>query len=110
VFVLLLHGIGRNKSCERTQKYQLAVIMSGMIVADGCFQHLPDGMSFGDTFRFAGEMGKMNLINLNFNLSDRYNIWSGLIGGLFLISPTLAPTNRRGAVSGRNSVTEAGSD
>jgi len=32
----------------------------------------------------AGEMGKLNLVNLKFDLTDRYNIWSGLIGGLFL--------------------------
>src|SRR5690606_27218376 len=32
----------------------------------------------------AGELGKFNLVNVEFNLNDRYNIWSGLIGGTFL--------------------------
>jgi len=32
----------------------------------------------------AGEMGKLNLINFSFDFHDRYNIWSGLIGGVFL--------------------------
>ncbi len=85
VFVLIYTVSGGTKAVSVTQKYQLAVIMSGMMVAGWiAFSSLPDGISFGDTFRFAGEMGKMNLINLDFNLSDRYNIWSGLIGGLFL--------------------------
>ncbi len=84
-FVLLYTVSGGTKAVSVTQKYQLAVIMSGMIVAGWiAFQSLPEGISFGDTFQFAGEMGKMNLINLKFDLSDRYNIWSGLIGGLFL--------------------------
>ena len=76
---------GGTKAVSITQKYQLTIIMAGMITAGGiAFSMLPDGMSFGDTFRYAGEVGKLNLINLSFNLSDRYNIWSGLIGGLFL--------------------------
>jgi Na+/proline symporter len=29
-------------------------------------------------------MGKMNLVNFSFDPNDRFNIWSGLIGGLFL--------------------------
>jgi SSS family solute:Na+ symporter len=85
VFVLVYTVSGGTKAVSVTQKYQLAVIMSGMIVAGWiAFNSLPDGVSFGDTFQFAGEMGKMNLINLKFDLQDRYNIWSGLIGGLFL--------------------------
>jgi Na+/proline symporter len=34
--------------------------------------------------QIAGELGKLNLVNLEFNPSDRYNIWSGLIAGTFL--------------------------
>lgn len=76
---------GGTKAVSITQKYQLTIIMGGMLAAGGiAFSMLPDDMSFGDTFRYAGEVGKLNLINLSFNLSDRYNIWSGLIGGLFL--------------------------
>ncbi len=83
--VLMYTFTGGTKAVSITQKYQLAVIMTGMITA-GCiaFSKLPEGISFGNTFQLAGEMGKLNLINLSFNLSDRYNIWSGLIGGLFL--------------------------
>ncbi len=83
--VLIYTVSGGTKAVSLTQKYQLTIIMSGMLITGGiAFFNLPDAISFGDTFRMAGEMGKLNLINLKFDLTDRYNIWSGLIGGLFL--------------------------
>ena len=83
--VMLYTVSGGTKAVSITQKYQLAIIMSGMMVAGWiAFSNLPEGISFGNTFQLAGEMGKLNMINVSFNLSDRYNIWSGLIGGLFL--------------------------
>ena len=83
--VMMYTVAGGTKAVSITQKYQLAIIMSGMIIAGWiAFSNLPDGISFGNTFQLAGEMGKLNMINLSFDLSDRYNIWSGLIGGLFL--------------------------
>jgi solute:Na+ symporter, SSS family len=75
---------GGSKAVSLTQKYQLTIIMGGMVVAGMiAFYNIPD-MSFGETFTYAGTMGKMNLVNINFDPNDRYNIWSGLIGGLFL--------------------------
>ncbi len=83
--VLIYTLTGGTKAVSVTQKYQLTIIMAGMITAGLiAYSMLPDGVSFGDTFRMAGAMGKLNLINISFDLSDRYNIWSGLIGGLFL--------------------------
>lgn len=83
--VMMYTVTGGTKAVSVTQKYQLTIIMAGMLAAGGiAFSKLPEGISFGNTFQIAGEMGKLNLINLSFNLSDRYNIWSGLIGGLFL--------------------------
>jgi len=83
--VMLYTVSGGTRAVSLTQKYQLTIIMAGMIIAGGiAFMGLPEEMSFGETFRLAGEMGKLNLISTEFNLSDRYNIWSGLIGGLFL--------------------------
>lgn len=84
-FVIVYAVSGGTRAVSITQKFQLTIIMMGMLLAGGiAFSHLPEEVSFIDTFSLAGEMGKMNLINTQFNLSDRYNIWSGLIGGLFL--------------------------
>ena len=76
---------GGTKAVSLTQRYQMTVIMGGMILAGFlAFNLLPAGVSFGDTVQIAGELGKLNLVNLEFNPSDRYNIWSGLIAGAFL--------------------------
>jgi SSS family transporter len=83
--VLIYTVSGGTKAVSLTQKYQLSIVMSGMILAGViAVWKLPDSISFGDAVNLAGEMGKFNLIDLNFDLSVRYNIWSGLIGGLFL--------------------------
>ena len=71
VLVLMYVVSGGTKAVSITQKYQLAIIMSGMIVAGLiAFSNLPDGISFVNTFQMAGEMGKMNMINF----SDRKSV------------------------------------
>jgi Na+/proline symporter len=76
---------GGTKAVSLTQRQQMAVIMIGMILAGVlAYSMLPDEVSFSDTVVLAGSLGKLNLVNLEFNLSDRYNIWSGLIAGTFL--------------------------
>ncbi len=76
---------GGTKAVSITQRQQMAVIMGGMLLAGVlAFLLIPEEVSFMDTVRIAGEMDKMNLVNLEFDISDRYNIWSGLIAGTFL--------------------------
>jgi len=50
---------------------------------------LPGNMGFSEALEVSGKLGKLNVItsgrNENgFNWKDRYNIWSGIIGGFFL--------------------------
>jgi solute:Na+ symporter, SSS family len=76
---------GGTKAVSITQRQQMAVIMGGMLLAGVlAFRMLPDEVNFPDTVKIAGEMGKLNLVNLEFDITDRYNIWSGLIAGTFL--------------------------
>jgi solute:Na+ symporter, SSS family len=76
---------GGTKAVSITQRQQMAVIMSGMFLAGVlAFYLLPERVTFSDTVTIAGELGKLNLVNLEFNIEDRYNIWSGLIAGTFL--------------------------
>ena len=85
LLVIIYTVSGGTKAVSITQRQQMAVIMSGMILAGIlAFTMLPDHVSFGDTVHIAGELGKLNMVNLEFNLNDRYNIWSGLIAGTFL--------------------------
>ena len=83
--VIIYVTSGGTKAVSLTQRYQMAVIMGGMMLAGFlAFNMLPNDVSFMDTVNIAGEMGKLNLVNLEFNPNDRYNIWSGLIAGTFL--------------------------
>jgi len=44
---------------------------------------LPSHISFGNAVSLAGAAGKLNAVNFDFHWNDRYNVWSGLIGGMF---------------------------
>jgi SSS family solute:Na+ symporter len=46
---------------------------------------LPGDVSVGDAFRIAGTTGRLNTIDTRFTLTETYTVWSGLIGGLFLM-------------------------
>jgi Na+/proline symporter len=64
---------------------QFLIVMSGMLVALIMTIHLmPADVSFPQAVSVAGVMGKLKLVDVSFNWNDRYNLWSGLIGGLFL--------------------------
>jgi SSS family transporter len=64
---------------------QLLIIMSGMVIAFlVTFFVMPDDISMLDAFKIAGVSGKLNVVDLTFDLENRYNIWSGMIGGLFI--------------------------
>jgi Na+/proline symporter len=83
--VIIYTVSGGTKAVSITQKQQMAVMMGGMIAA-GLFviHYLPENIGFSDAVNVAGHMGKLEAIELSFDPSDRYNIWSGLIGGLFI--------------------------
>jgi Na+/proline symporter len=85
ILVIVYTVSGGTKAVALTQKYQMAVIFIGMALAGiMVVQLLPQDVSFNDALHIAGKSGKLNAIDLDFDLSSRYNIWSGLIGGFFL--------------------------
>ncbi len=100
---------GGTRAVSITQRQQMAVIMSGMLLAGIlAFYLLPENVSFPDTIRIAGQMGKLNLVNLDFDINDRYNIWSGLIAGTFLsLSYFGTDQSQVGRYLGGSSVTES---
>jgi SSS family solute:Na+ symporter len=76
---------GGVKAVNYTDFQQLLIIMFGMIAAFGATIYLlPAGVSFGDALHVAGGMGKLNLIDFSFDFDNRYNIWSGIFGGMFV--------------------------
>lgn len=45
----------------------------------------PAGVSVGEAMDLAGAVGRMKTVDTSFNLNETYTLWSGLIGGLFLM-------------------------
>ena len=77
--------MGGTKAVSFTQKQQMTVMLSGLILAAILIVFkLPKDLSFGEAVGVAREMGKMKALDVEFDLSNRYNIWSGMIAALFL--------------------------
>ena len=76
---------GGTKAVSYTQLLQMSIIFMGMFFAGVMVVHLlPAGVGFGSAVKLAGKLGRMNVIDWKFDPSNRYNIWSGVIGGFFL--------------------------
>jgi SSS family transporter len=85
VLVIIYTMSGGTKAVTQTQKQQMAVMMGGMVLAGiMVINMLPEQIGFIDALHVAGKMDKLNVVNFDFDLSDRYNFWSGITAALFL--------------------------
>ena len=85
LLVIIYTVSGGTKAVTVTQKQQMAVIFAGMFTAFFIIVYsLPDDITFSKAFNLAKANGKINLINTSWDLSNRYTVWTGLIGGTFL--------------------------
>jgi solute:Na+ symporter, SSS family len=76
---------GGAKAVAHTQKLQFLIILAAIAIAGYLVvDNLPTGMGMGDALYVAGKSGKLNVITTTFDWKDKYNIWSGIIGGFFL--------------------------
>jgi Na+/proline symporter len=76
---------GGTKAVSYTQLLQMSIIFSGMFLAGILVVYLlPSGVGFTHAIKLAGKLGRMNVIDWKFDPNNRYNIWSGVIGGFFL--------------------------
>jgi Na+/proline symporter len=83
--VIIYTTTGGSKAVGWTQFHQMIIITIGMFAAFYMIIHLlPDNVSFLDSVKVAGKLGKLNAIDFSFDLDNRYSFWSGIIGGLFL--------------------------
>lgn len=77
---------GGTKAVSVTQKQQMAVIFIGMFIAFFLIlDYLPDDITFTDALSIAGAGDRMELLDFSFDFDNRYTVWSGLIGGTFLM-------------------------
>ncbi|PSK90768.1 sodium:solute symporter [Taibaiella chishuiensis] len=76
---------GGAKAIAHTQKIQFSIILVAMAIAGVMVVLLlPKQIGFTDALYLAGKSGKLNVITTNFDLKDKYNLWSGILGGFFL--------------------------
>jgi Na+/proline symporter len=85
VTVVLYTVTGGIRTVTWTDVQQMIVIFFGLVVAlVMIFLLLPRQVSILDAMHLAGSAGKLNAVTFHFDWNDRYNLWSGLIGGMFL--------------------------
>ncbi len=85
VLVIIYTVYGGTKAVSYTHLLQMVIIFSAMFLAGYMIVHmLPEGFGFTETYHLAEKLGKINTIDTKFDLNNRYNVWSGLIGGFFL--------------------------
>lgn len=86
VIVIAYTVSGGTKAVSVTQKQQMAVIFIGMFIAFFLIlDYLPEDVSFSDALSIAGAGDRMELLDFSFDFNNRYTVWSGLIGGTFLM-------------------------
>ncbi len=77
---------GGTKAVNVTQKQQMVIIFLGMIIAFSLIMiYMPDGITFSKALDIAGASDKMKVIDTSFDLNNRYTIWTGFLGGTFLM-------------------------
>ncbi len=89
--LLIIYTVtGGAKAVAYTQQIQFVIIMTAMFLA-GYFivKDMPGSIGFKEALHVGGKLGKFNVItfgteNGKFDWGDRYNLFSGIIGGFFL--------------------------
>lgn len=83
--VILYTTAGGTEAVSKTQLLQMIIISLGMGAAlYMIFRRLPPEISLDKALHVAGKLGRLNVVNFGFDWADRYNFWSGLIGGAFV--------------------------
>ena len=77
--------IGGTKTVNVTQKQQMIVIFTGLIITFFYVTNsFPNSISFVESLKIAKSFDKLEIIDFSFDPSNRYTFWSGITGGLFL--------------------------
>ena len=77
---------GGTKAVNYTQKYQMIIIFFGLCaVLFTIFKLLPEQINFQNAIEIASINGKLEVLDFSFDLENRYTVWSGIIGGTFLM-------------------------
>ncbi|WP_299045468.1 sodium:solute symporter [uncultured Polaribacter sp.] len=86
-FLVIIYTVsGGTKAVNVTQKQQMIIIFLGMLIAFYMIMsQLPADITFKKAIDIAGASGKMEVLDFSFDLNNRYTVWTGFIGGTFLM-------------------------
>ncbi len=85
LLVVLYTVIGGSRAVSYTQKYQMYVILSGLIIAFYYLNsYILDQVTFSKSIDIIKMFNKNNAISFSFDPGEKYTIWTGLLGGFFL--------------------------
>lgn len=85
VIIVAYTVLGGIKAITWTDVQQMVIMFLGLLTAlILAVQMLPADISLIDAIRVAGAAGRINPVTTVVDWNDRYNLWSGLIGGMFL--------------------------
>lgn len=87
VIATLYTTVGGIAGVITTDVKQMAIMMFGLIF---CFIliwiNLPEEVGFEGALYIAGSLDKLTVLDLNFDLTEKYNVWSGVIAAFFLMA------------------------
>jgi Na+/proline symporter len=84
--MILYTTIGGVQAVAWTDVKQMVVIVSGMLAAVVVLVlGIPRDVGVVQALHLAGATGRLSAVDFRFNPRETYTIWSGLIGGLFLM-------------------------
>ena len=85
VLVVVYTTLGGIRAVTWTDFQQMLIMMAGLIAAlISAVWLMPPEVSFLDAVKVAGVAGRLNALVTSFSWSDQYNLFSGLLGGMFL--------------------------
>jgi SSS family solute:Na+ symporter len=86
-FLVIIYTVsGGTKAVNVTQKQQMVIIFIGMLIAFFMIMsQLPENITFTNALEIAGASNKMEVLDFSFDLSNRYTVWTGILGGTFLM-------------------------
>jgi SSS family transporter len=78
--------LGGVQAVAWTDVKQMFIVVGGMLIAvgillAGVLQHV----GIGQALHLAGATGRLKAVDFTFDVKETYTIWSGMIGGLFLM-------------------------
>jgi Na+/proline symporter len=83
--IVIYTTTGGIKAVTWADVQQMMMIFTALIFAMFmAFYLMPKGIGVFDALHLAGAAGRLNAVDFHFDLGNRYNAWSGLIGGSFL--------------------------